>query len=185
MKLVKANSETEKGGRHLEGKERRAKIFEDISKAEDSITGAALAKKYGVSRQVIVQDIALLRASGCRVMSTAEGYMTSGDDELTCKRVFAVKHNKEEIEEELNLIVDNGGNVLNVIVSHPVYGEIGVDMMIANRRGVKSFVEKLRLDSSVPLMNLTKGEHLHVVEAVNEEALDDIENALKQKGFLL
>lgn len=169
----------------MEGKERRAKIIEEISKAEDSITGAALAKKYGVSRQVIVQDIALLRASGCQVLSTAEGYMIAGNNEMTCRRVFAVKHNKQEIEEELNLIVDNGGNVLNVIVSHPVYGEIGVDMMITNRKGVNSFVQKLKQDCSVPLMNLTKGEHLHVVEAINEDVLDDIEKALKQKGFLL
>lgn len=169
----------------MEGKERRESITNDLFAQEKPVTGAALAKKYCVSRQVIVQDIALIRAQGINITSTGEGYFISKINEATAKRAITVKHDRNEIEDELNTIVDFGGNVLNVIVSHPVYGEIEVDMMIGSRKSVAKFMEKLNGKDFVPLMHLTGGEHLHIIEAENEEALDDIENELFKKGYLI
>ncbi|PKM49462.1 MAG: transcription repressor NadR [Firmicutes bacterium HGW-Firmicutes-7] len=169
----------------MQGKERRNTIAKEIFSQEDPVTGTSLAKKYGVSRQVIVQDIALLRAQGINIVSTAEGYRKSIVKEETFKRAFSVKHSINEIEDELNLIVDSGGNIINVIVSHPIYGEISVDMMINSRRNVAKFMNKLEQKDFVPLMNLTGGEHIHVVEVDDEEILDEIERELTKKGYLI
>lgn len=169
----------------MEGKERRQGIIKDLTENKAPITGTSLAKKYNVSRQVIVQDIALIRAQGMNILSTGEGYIVSQTNENTVKRALTVKHTMKDIEDELNTIVDNGGNVLNVIVSHPVYGEIEVDMMVNSRKGVKRFMDSMKEKDFVPLMHLTGGEHLHVIEAEDEETLDDIENELFKKGYLV
>lgn len=169
----------------MEGKERRDAIINDLMERMKPVTGTALAKKYGVSRQVVVQDIALIRAQGMHIISTGEGYLISKVNEETIKRAITVKHAMNEIEDELNTIVDFGGNVLNVIVSHPVYGEIEVDMMINSRKSVKNFIKKMNSEDFVPLMHLTGGEHLHIIEADDEETLDDIENELDKKGYLV
>jgi len=169
----------------LEGKARRDAIVKELFHQKDPVTGTSLAKKYGVSRQVIVQDIALLRAQGVNVVSTAEGYMPSIVKEETFKRAFSVKHSISQIEDELNTIVDIGGNVMNVIVSHPIYGEISVDMMISSRRSVAKFMEKLKDKDFVPLMNLTGGDHIHIIEAEDDETLDEIERELSIKGYLI
>lgn len=169
----------------MEGKERREAIITELTQSNEPITGTALSKKYGVSRQVIVQDVALLRAQGIHIISTGDGYLISKNNDSTVKRAITVKHSQEDIEDELTTIVDFGGNVLNVIVSHPVYGEIEVDMMIGSRKSVKKFMEKLKDKDFVPLMQLTGGEHLHIIEAEDEETLDDIEDELYKKGYLI
>ncbi|MBC7959662.1 MAG: transcription repressor NadR [Vallitaleaceae bacterium] len=169
----------------MDGKERREALSEILNQHTEAFTGTSLAKKFGVSRQVIVQDIALLRAQGLQVISTSEGYRIYKIKKETVKRAFFVKHSMEDIEEELNTIVDLEGNVLNVVVTHPVYGEISVDMMLGSRRSIRKFMDKLEAHHFVPLMYLTGGEHLHVVEAESDEILDDIEAALAKKGFLV
>lgn len=169
----------------MEGKERREAIINVLVEQKKPVTGTALAKKYGVSRQVIVQDIALIRAQGLHIISTGEGYLVSKNNEETIKRAITVKHSMNEIEDELNTIVDYGGHVLNVIVSHLVYGEIEVDMMIYSRKDVKKFINKMSSEDFVPLMHLTGGEHLHIIEAKDEETLDEIENELDRKGYLV
>lgn len=169
----------------MEGKERREAILGILSTKDETFTGTVLAKKFSVSRQVIVQDIALLRAQGMQILSTSEGYRFYELKKETFKRAFMVKHDITQIEEELNAIVDLEGNVLNVVVTHPVYGEISADMMIGSRRSVKKFMAKLKEHNFVPLMQLTGGEHLHIVEAVSEELLDEIESELDKKNFLI
>lgn len=174
-----------RGGRKLEGKERREAILTVLTNSMEVITGTSIAKQFGVSRQVIVQDIALLRAQGVQIISTSEGYLVYHVKKDTIKRAFMVKHDILDIEDELNTMVDLGGNVLNVVITHPVYGEISVDMMIGSRRSVKKFMEKLLEHNFVPLMHLTGGAHLHIVEAENDEILDEIEKELDKKGYLI
>ena len=169
----------------IDGNQRREAILEDLSKENSILKGVQLAKKYGVSRQVIVQDIALLRAQGTSIISTAEGYMLHDLKPDTSKRVFCVAHNESLIEDELNTIVDYGGKVLNVLVNHVVYGDITVDLMLKNRKDVKNFMKKLEDIEFVPLMALTNGEHYHVVEAETIDILDSIEQALIDKGYLV
>jgi transcriptional regulator of NAD metabolism len=54
---------------------RRKAILEKLETSSDPITGTALADFFQVSRQVIVQDIALLRASGLGILATSNGYL--------------------------------------------------------------------------------------------------------------
>lgn len=169
----------------MEGQERRERIIEILKAAKEPISGTELARKLGVSRQVIVQDIALLRAVNKNILSTTKGYMLYYQEKQKVNRCFLVKHTTEQIEEELCTIVDNGGKVLDVIVSHEIYGEISANLIIANRQDVYDFVERVKTKKSVPLKELTDGVHLHTIEADSEETLDKIERALKVKGYLL
>lgn len=168
----------------MEGKERRELILGILTNMEEAITGTALAKQFNVSRQVIVQDIALLRAQGSKILSTSEGYRKYYNKN-TVKRAYLVKHSKDDIEDELNTFVDLEGNILNVVVLHPVYGEISADLMIGSRRAVKKFMDKMEENKFIPLMHLTGGEHVHVVEAESEEILDEIAHELDIKGYLI
>jgi transcriptional regulator of NAD metabolism len=169
----------------MDGKKRREDIINELVKSEEPIKGSLLAKMFNVSRQVIVQDIALLRAQGKSILSTSEGYMVYKIKENTIKRVFAINHSIEDIEDELKTIVDLGGNVLNVIVSHSLYGEINIDMMINSRKKVSDFMNKVNKKDFVPLMRLTNGEHYHTIEAESEEVLNEIQDKLKNKGYLI
>lgn len=169
----------------MEGQERRNALTKILEEAKEPVSGTELSKKLGVSRQVIVQDIALLRAVNKNIISTTKGYLIYQQEEQKVNRCFATKHTTDEIEEELNTIVDNGGKVLDVIVMHELYGEIAVDLIIKNRMDVADFMEKVRAKKTVPLKDLTDGIHLHTVEADSEEILDRIEKALKGKGYLV
>lgn len=170
----------------MEGKHRREKLISLLQQADAPISGTDLAKHLGVSRQVIVQDIALLRAVDKNILSTNKGYVLHvpelGSDRV--KRSFAVSHNKEQIQDELYTIVDYGGKVLDVVVEHDIYGQIMVDLILCNRLDVDEFVERINVSKSRPLKVLTDGEHWHTVEADSEKILDKIEEKLKEKGYL-
>lgn len=169
----------------MDGKQRREEIINDLVTVSSAIKGSDLANKYAVSRQVIVQDIALLRAKGEKVISTSEGYMIYANTNNTFKRVFHIEHASDSIEDELHIIVDLGGKILNVIVCHPIYGDITVDMMIDSRKKVENFMKKCKKEDFVPLMALTGNKHYHTIEAENESILEDIEYALLENGYLI
>lgn len=169
----------------MEGQDRRNELTKILEETKEPVSGTELAKRLGVSRQIIVQDIALLRAVNKNILSTTKGYLIYKQDKQKVNRCFATRHTTEEIEDELNIIVDNGGKVLDVIVVHDLYGEISVDLIIKNRRDVADFVEKVKAKRTVPLKDLTNGTHLHTVEADSEEILDQIERALKEKNYLV
>jgi transcriptional regulator of NAD metabolism len=134
---------------------------------------------------VIVQDIALLRASEINLLSTTKGYLLYQSDNPRVKRVYRVKHTTEQIEDELCTIVDNGGKILDVLVVHEIYGEIATPLIIRNRNDVYDFVKKVNEKKIVPLKELTAGIHRHTIEADSDETLDRIEKALKEKNYLL
>lgn len=169
----------------MEGQERREKLIELLNNSKEPVSGTELAKKLGVSRQVIVQDVALLRAVNKNILSTTKGYMIYLQEKQKVNRCYTVKHTTDEIEDELCTIVDNGGKVLNVIVAHDLYGEIAADLIIRNRQDVYDFVKKVKLKNTVPLKELTDGVHLHMVEADSEDILDHIEQALREKNYLI
>ena len=162
----------------IDGKIRRNHILDILKKTNEPVSGSALAKQMGVSRQVIVQDITLLRTA-YPILATAKGYLLYPDIEKKCRRTFCVKHSKEETRDELNAIVDHGGKVLDVLVEHDVYGEIRADLMLSCRKEVAEFCERLEKSKSGPLNILGSGIHYHTVEAVNEEILDEIERKLQ------
>ena len=106
----------------MSGTERRNQIVERIKKNAVPVSGTMLAKEFEVSRQVIVQDIALIRAAGYDIISTHRGYLLN--EPISVNRIFKVQHTDEQTEEELYSIVDLGGTVANVIVNHKVYGQM-------------------------------------------------------------
>ncbi len=159
--------------------ERREKILELISKSEKPVSGAMIAERTGVSRQVIVRDIASLKEDGCDIIATSRGYILS-----RAERVYKVVHTDEDIEKELRAIVDNGGEVKNVFVWHRIYGRIEGDLNISTAADVTEYMKSLKNGRSSPLKNVTSGYHYHTVYADSEAVLDKIELVLKDMGFL-
>ncbi|MDD4564592.1 MAG: transcription repressor NadR [Eubacteriales bacterium] len=169
----------------MTGEERRNRILKILQQSHEPVSGTELAGQLGVSRQVIVQDIALLRAVNRNIISTTKGYVLYYQKNQKANRCFMVKHTDEQIEDELCTIVDNGGKVLDVIVIHEIYGEISAGLILKNRSDVYDFVTKIQENKTVPLKGLTGGVHLHTVEADSEEILDAIEKKLREKNYLI
>ena len=166
----------------MSGEERRGKIIQALKNSDKAVSATTLAKEFDVSRQVIVQDVALLRANGKNIFSTNRGYLIQEDEETT--RVFKVQHEDDEVEKELTTIVDLGGTVEDVFVYHKVYGVLRAEMNIKSRMDIRNYMEEIRSGKSSLLKNVTSGYHYHLVEAASEERLDLIEEQLKKAGFL-
>lgn len=167
----------------MNGSERRIKIVHQIEESKDPVSGKRLAELYGVSRQVIVQDIALLRTAGYDIISTNRGYILHAQN--TISRVFKVQHTDEQTEEELYEIVDLGGCVENVMINHKVYGHMEATLGIHSRRKASAFIDDIKSGKSSPLKNITSNYHYHTVSAESEEILNEIEEMLRTKGFLI
>ena len=165
----------------MTGVQRRKKILEMLGQSSTPLSGGALGRAVGVSRQVEGQDIALLRTEGHPVLATARGYVLEVPHQT--ERLFKMCHTTEQTREELNTIVDLGGEVLDVMVNHRIYGKVSAPLNIRSRRDVEAFVENIRTGRSTPLLNVTSGYHFHHVAADQEEILDEIEAALREKGF--
>lgn len=164
---------------------RRKKIMEILTSKQTAISGTELSELLNVSRQVIVQDIALLRAVNKSILSTNKGYILYSNDSHKFRRSFCVKHTDDQIQLELEIIVDNNGKVLDVVVEHDIYGQITVDLIITSRRDIKDFLQKLEENKTKPLKDLTNGLHYHTIEADSEEDLDLIEQQLDKRGYLV
>lgn len=162
--------------------ERRREILKILQNADSPVAARALASRFGVSRQVIVQDLAVIRASTPGILSTTKGYVMQQD--CSCTREFKVRHSQEKAADELNLIVDCGGRVKNISISHRVYGRVSAEMDIRSRQDVCEFVGTLKNSRSTVLSSATSGYHYHLIEAANEERLNLIEKQLKDAGFL-
>ncbi|WP_180946864.1 transcription repressor NadR [Peptostreptococcus faecalis] len=168
---------------------RRDEILEILKSEEKPISAKKLADIFGVSRQIIVGDIALIRASEVNIISTNRGYLLDKSDKKIEKGIFSrkfkVKHSANETKEELYLIVDAGCRVVDVRVEHKIYGEIGGALNISNRREVDQFISSLDNIHNIPLSSLTNSEHFHLVESTSKENLDYAEEMLKKRGFLI
>ena len=167
----------------MTGTQRREEIVNTIRSSMVPVSGKELAARFDVSRQVIVQDIALIRAAGYDIISTNRGYILNAPSQA--ERVFKVNHTDEQLEDELCSIVDLGGKIINVMVNHRVYGRMEAPLGITSRRKVKEFLEDIQSGKSSPLKNITSNDHYHRVEADSEETLDMIEDMLRQKGYLV
>ena len=162
----------------VNGKLRRSKIIDVLKKEREPVSGNVLASLMGVSRQVIVQDITLLRTE-YPILATAKGYLLYPMEKEKVRRSFCVKHSIEQTKEELCAIVDLGGKILDVMVEHDVYGEIRASLMISCRKEAEEFCDKLEMSRSGPLNNISEGVHYHTVEAETEKILDEIEEKLR------
>ena len=170
----------------MDAKERRSKLLEKLKAARGPLTGTWLAKEFNVSRQVIVGDFAILRAAGTQVYATPQGYVLPITENLKAIRItLACKHGREDLEEELAIIIDNGGKVLDVIVEHPVYGDLTANLMLSSRRDLTEFLRKIDASKAEQLASITGGVHVHTVEVPDDESVFRIKNELKIKGILL
>lgn len=167
----------------ISGELRREKILATLSAAEAPLSGSALGRACEVSRQVVVQDIALLRTQGWPIHSTNRGYVLEREATRP-SRLIKCHHTVEQTPEELNTIVDLGGHVRDVLVNHRVYGRLSCELGIASRRDVANYMTQIRSGKSNPLMLITSGYHFHHVTADCEEALDEVVRALGERGFL-
>ena len=163
-------------------KTRREKLLQTLKESDSPVSGSRLASMFEVSRQVIVQDVALLRAHGHIIIPTSHGYILQGKNH--CSRVFKIIHTESEVAEELSLIIDNGGRVEDVFVFHKVYGTIRAKLNIRSRRDIQEYLGDIENGKSRLLMNTTSGYHYHTVAADNRETLDLIQEKLWERGFL-
>ena len=168
----------------MNAQERRNEILKLLQQTDVPLSGTALAKTLGVSRQIVVQDMALLRAqTDLAIISTYQGYVLLKKSE-PCTRVFKVRHGMERTQEELQEIVDLSGKVEDVFVYHRVYDVVRGQLNITSRRDVRAFIDRLKDSSSTPLMQITDDFHYHTVTADDEQTLDQIEARLRELGFL-
>lgn len=168
----------------MSSKERREDILKLLNEKEKAVKGSSLAKQYGVTRQVIVKDIAILRASGANIIATPDGYTIMKKDSYI-RDIIVTRHNEDKIREEIEIIIKYGGVMEDVIVTHPVYGEIKAMIMVRNLNDLNKFMERCKSEHSVPLSVLTKGSHMHTISAMDKETLGLIKRELKEKGFLI
>lgn len=170
----------------MTGEERRTQILQMLKDQTSPLSGTALADAFHVSRQVIVQDIALMRAENHRILSMNRGYLYHRTDSagLLPKRVVSVRHSTEQVLEEFMTILELGGKILDVVVEHELYGQIRVDLMIESQQDAQEFYEKLMQSKDEPLKILTGDCHYHTIAAPSEKLLDLIEQALQKDGFL-
>lgn len=166
----------------LSGAQRRKKILNMMKASSTPLSGGVLGKETGVSRQVVVQDIALLRTQGHPIIATARGYLLPATNQ--CIRLFKVHHDDVHLGDELECIVDLGGCVIDVMVNHRVYGKMSATLNIRNRRDIQLLLHDLETGKSTPLMLVTSGYHFHHVGAESEEILDEIEASLREKQYL-
>ena len=162
--------------------ERRKAIVNLLLTSQEPISGSELARKFNISRQIIVQDITVLKGSGYDILSTHNGYIIQKSP--LKERVFKVHHTTEQTEDELTTIVSLGGTVVDVFVWHKVYGKMVAPLNIFSPMHVKQFIEGVRSGKSTELMNITGGYHYHTVRAESEEILDKIANALEKRQYI-
>ncbi len=169
----------------MNSKERREYIKDLLTQNNVTYKGQFLAEQLGVTRQVIVKDIAIIRAEGINVIATPEGYLIPNEESNYVRRVIAVSHRREDMYNELECIVKFGGIVEDVTVEHSLYGEIRAMLMIKTIVDIEEFTKKFKDSSAEPLSSLTKGIHLHTVRADNEEIIEAIIKELKDKNYLI
>ena len=167
----------------MNAQQRRAHILERLEQSAQPVSATALAGELGVSRQIIVGDVALLRAGGADITATPRGYVVRRAAGLV--RQVAVQHRPEEMEGELNAMVDQGCTVADVIVEHPVYGQLTGALQLSSRYEVGQFIASCRRSGASPLSNLTEGIHLHTLSCPDEGAARRVEERLRELGFLV
>ncbi len=184
MKVNRKSSKSAKGRTDTTA-ERRRRIVAWMRAHGAPVRGGELANRLRVSRQCLVQDVAILRASGEEILATPQGYRLPKAPSRSHGALLACRHAPERTEEELQILVDNGVKVLDVIVEHPLYGELRGALMIESRADVQDFLDRMRSSHASLLSSLTRGVHLHTVEASRPEMIVRAKTALRRRGFLL
>lgn len=165
--------------------ERQRSILDELSNSKSPVKGQKFAEKFMVTRQVIVKDIAILRAQGIDIIATPEGYIIPQEKEKEIRRIVAVSHKASDMKKEIYSIIKYGGCLRDVIVEHPVYGEIKGMLMIKTPYDLENFINKFNENGSEPLLVLTGGVHIHTITTSNEETMEKIIAELRENKFLV
>lgn len=168
----------------MKADERRNSIMEMLMREKKAIKGTTLAESFNVTRQIIVKDIAILRAEGNLIIATPDGYILNKQNE-GIRKIIAVSHNEDRLVEELDIIIKYGGTIEDVIVEHPIYGEIKGLLMISSLHDLNNFISKYKANEAKLLSLLTNGVHIHTIITDNEESMNLILKELKEKGFII
>ena len=168
----------------MDAQQRRQMIAKRLEESAAPLSAASLARELNVSRQIIVGDVALLRASGADITATPRGYLL-GHAGTGLVRTAACSHTPEDMGRELYAIVDAGCEVLDVIVEHPVYGQLAGALHLRTRSDVDQFLRRVEEHRARPLSALTGGIHLHTLRCPDQEACQNALKALETQGFLL
>lgn len=167
---------------------RRQHVRELLQQTDHPLTASSLAEQFSVSRQIIVGDIALLRASGLQILATPRGYLMASDaqQEENNLGMIACRHTPEQLREELYTIVDFGATVVDVTIEHALYGELSGKLDLSSRYDVDAFMDKVEQEKNcAPISSLTDGVHLHRIRYRDEESFRRIKEALREKGILI
>ncbi|MGA7063634.1 MAG: transcription repressor NadR [Candidatus Acidiferrales bacterium] len=164
---------------------RRRRVLAFLRQHGAPITGGELARRLGVSRDSLVQDVAILRAGGEPIVATPRGYRLPESSPQLHRAILACRHSPERTGEELEILVDHGVRILDVIVEHPVYGELRGSLGLESRADVRDFLTQVRVSRAALLSSLTGGVHLHTVEASRPEMILRAKQRLRARGFLL
>lgn len=171
----------------LNAKARRKEILNTLRGSDVPVSASSLAQQLAVSRQIIVGDVALLRASGEKIASTPRGYIFEDPSSAAFpfEGLIACCHAPEQLQEELYTIVDFGGYVINVMIEHPLYGQLSGALNLGSRYDVDLFLKQVREeDNAKPLSILTNGVHLHRIGCRDKETFDRIRNSLENKKII-
>ena len=168
----------------MEAVERRRAIAQRLAQVDGPVSAAALAKAFSVSRQIIVGDVALLRAGGMEIFATPRGYILPGEPAALTRTVACV-HSGGEMARELEIMVDQGCQVVDVVVEHPVYGQLTGQLHLSSRYEVQEFIRSVSENQAKLLSDLTGGIHLHTLRCPSEEAYQRVLEELDRAGFLL
>ena len=164
--------------------DRRDNILKLLLESNETIKGSHIAKEYSVTRQIIVKDIAILRAEGKNIIATPDGYIIN-KNENKVKAIIAVTHSEEEMFDEMNIVIKYGGIIEDVVVEHPLYGEITGMLMIKNYNELNKFIQKYQEQRAKLLSVLTNGVHLHTISAESEDDINLIISELRKCNFIV
>lgn len=168
----------------MKADERRNRILNDIKNAKSPVSASRLASRYKVSRQIVVGDVALLRAGGEDIYATPRGYVIEHAASGITHTVACIHTSNKDMQDEMNIMVDNGCTIVNVIVEHPVYGQLVGQLACSSRHDVQEFLRKVTSADAAPLSELTNGLHLHTLICPDEEAFARVQEQLREHGYL-
>lgn len=168
----------------MNNQERRDEILRMLSESDACINASQFAAHFSVTRQVIVSDIALLRANGSRIQASRHGYRLESETETGLLKSIVCHHSVDQVLEEFHAVVDNGGSVVSVIVEHPIYGQLSADLNIASRYDAREFIQRLESTRASQLSDLTGGMHIHMLRVPDEAAYERILLKLAELGIL-
>ena len=164
--------------------QRRECILKKLSGATVPLSASALAAELGVSRQIVVGDVALLRAGGAQIDATPRGYQLHPAEKGFTGILACVHSTEDEMRTELYTVVDQGGVVVDVTVENSLYGELRGNLNLASRYDVDNFIRQAKDTPECLLSRMTGGVHLHTLHCPDAASFERIRSALEEQGLL-